>query len=74
MLFTLSSIVRYTLLQARHGNRHIWRSSLSRFDPRASIDFGHGRAPSVFHSGAAGMPGADNANGNYNAFMPGVKW
>lgn len=47
LLYTTLSTTRYVVAQHRHGNRHIWRVALARFDPRASIDFGHTRTPSV---------------------------
>lgn len=74
ILFTTASIARYVRKQASHGNRHIWGSALSRFDPRASMDFGHNRAPSLFNTPIAATNYRATDSGGNGAFMPGVKW
>ncbi|EKM51817.1 uncharacterized protein PHACADRAFT_262179 [Phanerochaete carnosa HHB-10118-sp] len=73
MFCTTLSVTRYVVAQHRHGNRHVWRVALARFDPRSSIDFGHVRSPSVFGGRATMTDYFGRANGT---FRPGTdsKW
>jgi len=70
---TTFSITRYVVAQHKHGNRHVWRVALARFDPRASMDFGHARSLSVA-GGRATM--TDHFGQTNAAFNPGIdlKW
>lgn len=68
---TTFAITRHVVAQHKHGNRHVWRTALVRFNPHQSMDFGHSRSPSVF-GGRADYLDRTNAA----AFNPGInlKW
>ncbi|KAI0077216.1 hypothetical protein K474DRAFT_1661994 [Panus rudis PR-1116 ss-1] len=39
LLFTGCFVLRYCVKQHKHGNRHVWNTSLSRYNPRAVSEF-----------------------------------
>lgn len=48
LLFTAAFILRYAVLQAKRGNRKVWITPLSRYDPRKAVQPTHNRAMSRF--------------------------